>query len=73
MTVDTSRADYGGYRTIIEEAETLDLGNANEPLVACPFCGTVLDVRARDSLRHCPLGHFETTAQTWGDYYGGVV
>lgn len=65
--------DFGGLGAIVEEARALDDDNANRPLVACPFCGTLLDIRERDSLRSCPLGHFETTAETWGDYYGGVV
>lgn len=73
MSIERGRADYGGFRTILEEAEALDIDNANEPLGACPFCGTLLDIRERDNLRSCPMGHFETTAQTWGDYYGRVA
>jgi hypothetical protein len=63
-------SDFGGLRRIVDEARELDIENAARPLVACPLCGTPLDIRPRDGLRHCPMGHFETTAQTEGEYFG---
>ena len=63
-------SDFGGLRTIVGEASALDAENAERPLLDCPICGTPLDVRARDGLKHCPMGHFETTAQSYGDYFG---
>jgi hypothetical protein len=55
---------------IVDEARDLDQEIADRPLVDCPRCGTPLDIRPRDGLRHCPMGHFETTAETHGAYYG---
>lgn len=62
--------DFGGLGAIVEEARKLDADNADRLLLDCPICGTPLDVRPRDGLKHCPMGHFETTAETHGDYYG---
>lgn len=62
--------DFGGLGAIVEEARALDDDNANRPLIDCPRCGTRLERRERDGLKHCPMGHFETTADTYGDYFG---
>ena len=64
--------DWGGLRAIVDEARELDATEAARPLVDCPICGTPLDIRPRDGLRHCEMGHFETTAETYGDYYGSA-
>ncbi len=65
--------DFGGLRAIVEEARLLDAENAARPLLDCPFCGTPLEIRPRDGLRHCPMGHFETTATTYGAYFGSAA
>lgn len=66
-------SDWGGLGRIVEEARELDREVADRPLVDCPLCGTRLDIRERDGLRHCEMGHFETTAATHGEYYGSAA
>ena len=66
-------SDFGGLRAMVEEARQLDTENATRSLLDCPLCGTPLDVRERDGLKNCPMGHFETTADTYGDYYGSAA
>lgn len=39
-----------------------------EPLIDCPECGTLLQVRA-DGLKDCPLGHFTTRRTVKGAEY----
>lgn len=51
-------SDFGGIGGIIKEAQALDEA-AKRPPVACPRCGTPLDVNARGE-RNCPLGHYRT-------------
>jgi hypothetical protein len=51
-------ADFGGLRGILQAAAAIDEENKRreaEP-VACPRCGTPLDVR--DGIRNCPMGHY---------------
>lgn len=62
--------DFGGLRSIVDEARALNTENAARPLRDCPVCGTPLEIRPRDGLRHCPMGHFETTATTYGELNG---
>lgn len=54
-------SEYGGYRAIIEEARKLEEQERVEPQVACPVCGTVLDVNARGAV-NCPMGHYRATS-----------
>lgn len=65
--------DWGGLGNIVNEARVLDAENDARPLLDCPICGTPLDIRPRDGLRHCQMGHFETTATTYGAYFGSTA
>ena len=49
--------DWGGLRSIIDEAKQLAEDERLNPSPACPLCGTVLDVNSR-GWRNCPLGHY---------------
>jgi len=60
--------DFGGLRGIVEEARALDEEMSNRPLIDCPICGTPLSQpRLSDGKRACPMGHFQTFAQTQGE------
>ncbi len=58
--------DWGGLRGIVEEAKQIAETDRARPLIDCPICGTRLQRNARGE-GDCPLGHYRTTAQTWGD------
>lgn len=59
--------DWGGYRSIVDEARTRAEADSRAPLVDCPVCGDILAVNAAGE-RSCPMGHFrtnETTKRNW--------
>ena len=64
--------DFGGLRGIVDEAKAIQDEVDARPLLDCPICGTPLQRRVRDGYGDCPMGHFETTAQTYGEYYGAA-
>jgi C4-type Zn-finger protein len=47
---------------IYQEARQAAEDERSVPLVDCPVCGEVLDVR--DEIYNCPLGHFRTRKPT---------
>jgi hypothetical protein len=51
---------YEDLRAIIEEARQTAQQEANQPPVACPIDGHVLDVHP-DGRRNCPLGNYTYT------------
>ncbi len=57
--------DWGGYRSILDEAKTLEATDKLRPIVDCPKCGDILMVNSA-GVRSCPMGHFRTDAQTYG-------
>lgn len=57
MTNELSDRDWGGLRSIINEARQLEEEERRNPSPACPRCGTILDVNSRGQ-RNCPMGHF---------------
>ncbi len=44
--------------SILEEMRQAAVDERNAPLVDCPFCGILLNVR--NGTYDCPLGHFRT-------------
>ena len=44
--------------SMLNENRALAVAEAAAPPVACPICGELLDVRPKDNLRNCPLGHY---------------
>jgi hypothetical protein len=62
----TQQRDWGGLRSILEEAKVLNRVDKDTPLVACPLCGTPLNRNSRGE-SNCPLGHYRTSAQTLGE------
>ena len=57
--------DFGGYKALRTQARNEQQEWREQPLVDCPVCGTVLDVRA-DGLKNCPLGHYRTRSSNKG-------
>jgi hypothetical protein len=60
-------ADTSGFQTLIEinrENRAHAAEMAKRPPVACPYCGDVLQIRARDGVRNCPTGDFRWSG--WG-------
>ena len=57
--------DFGGYKALAQQAAKERKEWSQEPLIDCPVCGEVLDVRA-NGLKNCPLGHYRTRAATKG-------
>lgn len=53
--------DWGGLRSILDEARALDNEERTHPLVDCPLCGTPLNENARGE-KNCPMGHFRAPA-----------
>lgn len=51
-------SDFGGFGAILKEAKALADEEKQHVSPACPVCGTILDVRPRDGMRNCPLGHY---------------
>lgn len=47
------------YRAIIEEAKALLEIEPELLKIACPRCGTPLDVN-KDGVRNCPMGHYRS-------------
>lgn len=54
-----SGGDWGGYKAIAEEAKRLSEAEKQQPEVACPVCGTPLDVNSAGA-GNCPMGHYRT-------------
>jgi len=52
-------ADYGGFGSIVREAQAIDLDEKSRPEVDCPLCGLVLVANTRAELA-CPMGHYRT-------------
>lgn len=52
-----SARDWGGLRSIVEEAKKIDEVNRDRKAVACPLCGTPLQFRG--DLADCPMGHWQ--------------
>ncbi len=50
-------ADWGGYGAIAREAAVVAENATAGASVACPRCGTLLDVNARGEA-NCPMGHY---------------
>lgn len=50
-------SDYGGFGAIIKEAQAI--ADVERPIVACPRCGTRLDVN-KNGVKNCPLGHWRS-------------
>lgn len=55
--------DFGGYKALMTQASTERKEWSDQPLIDCPVCGEVLDVRP-NGLKNCPLGHYRTRAAT---------
>ncbi len=55
--------DYGGFKSIIEEARELDRAEQDRPEVACPVCGKMLDVNETRGEVNCPLGHYRAAVK----------
>lgn len=53
---------WAQLQAIRQEQRQMAEVERNAPLVACPRCGTPLDVR--DGIRNCPMGDFRTTRAT---------
>ena len=49
--------DWGGLRSIIDEARAIDEELKRNPSPDCPVCGEVLDVNGRGE-RNCINGHY---------------
>lgn len=60
--------DWGGLRSIIDEAKQIKDDQLQNPSPACPLCGTVLDIRPRDGARNCPMGHYSDNGRPAGGY-----
>lgn len=56
---------YGGFKAIVAEAKQLEEQVKSEPEVACPVCGTVLDVNPRGAV-NCPMGHYRAPTNVKG-------
>lgn len=52
-----SERDWGGLRVIVSEARQIT--DNPRPEVACPRCGTPLQVN-KDGVKNCPMGHYRT-------------
>lgn len=51
--------DYGGFRSIIDEARELANEERAREQVDCPLCGAPLDKNER-GVKNCPLGHWRS-------------
>lgn len=58
--------EWGGLRSIVEEAKDLDRERREHVDPDCPVCGTPLDVRPRDGVRNCPMGHYSDNGRPGG-------
>lgn len=61
-----NQREWGGLRRIVEEAREIRDFDRDRPLIECPICGTRLDRNVRNEA-NCPMGHYRTSAQTWGE------
>lgn len=52
-----SGGDYGGFKTILEDARQDERELRQQPEVACPVCGEPLDFNPR-GIGNCPAGHY---------------
>lgn len=50
-------SDFGGLGGIVKEAQAIAQNPA--PEVACPKCGTPLDIN-KDGITNCPMGHYRS-------------
>lgn len=50
--------DWGGFRSIIEEAKQVDQETKKSIPPDCPVCGKILDINARGG-RNCSMGHYQ--------------
>ena len=52
------KQDWGGLRSIVEEARGLQDEERRRVDPDCPLCGTPLQVNSRGE-RDCPMGHYQ--------------
>jgi hypothetical protein len=56
------RREWGGFGAILSEAEALDETLRETPRLACPRCGTPLDVNGEGAV-NCPMGHYRRSSR----------
>lgn len=65
-----SGRDFGGLRTIRQEARMLAEEGQQREMGSCPVCGSALDYNARGQA-NCPMGHYrgDADASAWDWQY----